>query len=175
MNQTTIIDSFYEDNRLLVSALEKSGEISLLNSVESHFRKSLVLCIASFFEMRIRESILAFVRAKSGGSEELFHFVRNKAIERQYHTYFNWKDGKNANTFLGLFGEEFKSKVTSELAAQSEIKQGMLAFLELGNTRNTLVHENFASFPIEKTASEIYDSYQQAQKFVQFLEEQLAQ
>lgn len=38
-------------------------------------------------------------------------FIRNKAIERQYHTYFNWKENKatSINGFWGLWGDEFKN------------------------------------------------------------------
>jgi hypothetical protein len=43
------------------------------------------------------------------------------------------------------------------------------AFLELGNERNRLVHQNYATFPMEKTLDEIYALYQNAVMFVDAL------
>lgn len=166
----TIIDHFYQENLLLVGMLEQSHEISLLNIAESHFRKSLLLSAASFFETRVREIIIRFVTSKSCGCNEVISFVKNKAIERQYHTYFDWKTAKNANTFFSLFGDEFKNIAVAEINGTVELQEGMVAFLEIGKDRNTLIHENFASFPLEKTSLELYEMYQKAQKFVDYLE-----
>lgn len=170
----SIIDLFYRENLQLVGMLEQSKEISLLNATELHFRKSLLLSAASFFETRVREIIIGFVASKANGCSEIIFFLKNKAIERQYHTYFDWKGAKNANTFFGLFGEEFKNSAVAEINKNPELQEGMLAFLEIGKGRNTLVHENFASFPVEKTSRELYELYQKAQKFVNYLETKLA-
>jgi hypothetical protein len=166
----TIIDRVYADNLQLVELLKKNNEISLITVAEAHFRKGLVLSAASFFEARIREIILDFVKTKSNNCNEISCFVRNKAIERQYHTYFDWKSASNANSFLGLFGDDFKSAVAYAIDKDSNLKDGMQAFLYLGQTRNTLVHENFASFPLEQSSSEIYDLYKKALRFVDYLE-----
>lgn len=44
-------------------------------------------------------------------------------------------------------------------------------FLELGNMRNCLVHQNYASYLIDKTAKEVYGLYQKAAFFIQCLSE----
>ena len=56
--------------------------------------------------------------------------MKNKAIERQYHTYFSWKE-KNANAFFGLFGESFKNEVTIEINQSEPLKLSMKGFMEL--------------------------------------------
>ena len=43
------------------------------------------------------------------------------------------------------------------------------AFLEVGRERNKLVHQDYASFPFEKTLDEIYDLYRRALGFVENL------
>jgi len=58
-----------------------------------------------------------------------------------------------------------KARVESDRDLEMAIK----AFLELGNERNRLTHQDFGSFLLEKTADEIYILYQQAMKFVDML------
>ena len=43
------------------------------------------------------------------------------------------------------------------------------AFLELGDGRNRLAHQNFAAFAMEKTADEIFSLYQDAMPFIDCL------
>jgi RiboL-PSP-HEPN len=169
----TVIDHFYNENYQLVSFLNDKNEISLLNIAELNFKKSLLLSAASYFETRIREIVINFVTSKSSGCEEIIFFVKKKAIERQYHTYFDWDNAKNANTFFALFGENFKNSAVYDIKSDSKLNTSVLAFLELGKQRNTLVHQNFASFPIEMTSLEIYTKYQEALKFVEYIENKL--
>jgi hypothetical protein len=53
-----------------------------------------------------------------------------------------------------------------------DLDSAIKSFLELGNERNKLVHQNFADCTIEKTAEEVYKLYQQATLFIDFLERQ---
>ena len=91
--------------------------------------------------------------------------MRNKAIARQYHTWFTW-DASNANNFFGLFGEDFKTSMKKRCSESEELKSSIEAFLELGNTRNQLVHRDYVSFPLEKTLDELYTLYRAATVFV---------
>jgi hypothetical protein len=50
-----------------------------------------------------------------------------------------------------------------------ELQSSVRAFLEIGNERNRLVHQDYATFQIEKTLDEIYILYQSALKFVEAL------
>lgn len=86
--------------------------------------------------------------------------------KRQYHTYFEW-DGKNANKFFALFGKDFKNQLVQKIKKEPTLDIALKAFLELGNMRNCLVHQNFANYTIDKTAKEVYDLYQEAMIFVQ--------
>ncbi len=168
----TVIDKLYEDTHALLEYLAGQGEISFQSSVDDNFRKTLLLSIASYFEDKIKESIVNFTEESVGQDSLISHFLRRKAIERQYHTFFNW-DSSNANQFFGLFGSDFKKFMDNEIKNDAQLSEAIRAFIELGRTRNQLVHQNFATFPLEKTAEEIYNLYKNALLFVESLPNKL--
>jgi hypothetical protein len=168
----TAIDMMYEDFSGLLDFLQKAGEVSLQSMVDSTFKKTLALSAASFFEDKIRQILLEIVSDRSSKDELLCNFLKNKAIERQYHTYFDWR-GNNANGFFRLFGEIFRDSVGQDIKNNSSLADAIKAFLELGNTRNELAHLNFSSFALNMTAEEVYRKYQTASRFVDYLESKL--
>jgi hypothetical protein len=168
----TAIDGMYEDFTGLLLLLQQAGEVSLLSIVDSIFKKTLALAAASFFEDEIRRILLETVSDRSSNGELVHSFLRNKAIERQYHTYFDWKVS-NANKFFALFGEIFKDNMGNDINDDRSIVEAIKAFVELGNTRNELAHLNFASFALDMTAEEVYRKYQIAYHFVNYLEGKL--
>jgi hypothetical protein len=161
----TIIDRLYEENLSLLEYLNNVGEVSLAAVVSESFRKALALSAASYFETLIQDSIVSVVRECSGGTDAVLEFVKNKAIERQYHTYFDW-DRSNANKFFGLFGSSFKEYMTKRTQASADLAASIKAFVELGSIRNQLVHGNFAVFALDKTAEDIYGLFSSALMFV---------
>lgn len=168
MANPTAIDAVYEDATAVVKALEHDAEVSLQVAAGDHFRKVLLLAAASYFEHRVCECVLEFVRQRSSGSVLVTNFVRNKAIARQYHTWFHWSD-TNANQFFSLFGTGFRSEMINRVKASEELRAGVEAFLELGNERNKLVHQDYATYSLEKTLDEIYVLYRSALSFVEQL------
>src|SRR5262245_44428056 len=114
MAEYSIIDKMYEENRTIIAYLDERKEPSLRSNVDAQFRKVLLLAIASYFEHEITQLLVRRVTRKTDNDSLLISFMKKKAIERQYHTYFNW-DGKNANQFLGLFGEDFKERLSKEI------------------------------------------------------------
>lgn len=161
-----IVDQLYQEHQALVGHLIATGEISLQVNVDSNFRKTLLLAAASYFETALSESLIALFSDRTHSAEPMVEFVRNKAIARQYHTFFNW-DRSNANSFFGLFGSTFSQYMSGEVNNDAALDSSIRAFLELGNIRNQLVHQNFASFPLEKTVDEIYTLYRDALRFVE--------
>lgn len=170
--ETTVIDRLYNDNRELLDYLKKNGEISFQSNVDDNFRKTLLLSAASYFEAVLKESLMDFFQEKTNYAELILRFIQNKAIERQYHTYFSWKTN-NANSFFGLFGDGFKYFMQKEVRTDKQLENAIHAFLKLGNFRNELVHQNFAIFPLENTAEEIYELYKQALLFVKMFPKKL--
>lgn len=166
--EPSVVDRLYRDNRDLLDYLQRNGEISYQVEVDSNFRKTLLLSAASYFESIVKDILLEFFKEQTNNSDIVLSFIENKAIERQYHTYFNW-EGNNANSFFGLFGEGFRDFMRIEVRTNKQLDDSIRAFLKLGNTRNQLVHQNFASFTLESTADEIYQLYQQAAYFIDVL------
>ena len=167
MHSPTPVDRLYDESASVIRALELS-EPSLAVAAGDSFRKALVLAAASHFEHRVSACVLEFIRERTNGSALVVEFVKNKAVSRQYHTWFSWKD-TNANQFFGLFGSDFRQMMVERINASEELKNSIRAFLEVGNERNKLVHQDFASFPLEKTLDEIYELYRQSLPFVESL------
>jgi len=173
MSDQTPVDRLYEESSSVIQALG-STEPSLFVSAGDIFRKALVLAVASYFEYRVTTCVLEFVRERANGSSLIVGLVTNKAISRQYHTWFNW-DGTNANQFFSLFGSEFRQMMGDRVNASDELRASIRAFLEVGSERNKLIHQDFASFSLEKTLDEIYDLYRLSLLFVNGLSTHLAE
>jgi hypothetical protein len=166
---STLIDKLHEDTSQLLKHLTEKGELSLHSFANENLRKVLLLSAASWFETRISAAVLKFADVHSSGHSGIQSLIKKKAVDRQYHTYFDWKKEK-PGPFYGLFGEVCGEGMKQEINADSELKAGLNAFLELGNLRNELVHENFAAFQFEKTAEEVHVLYQKAEHFVKYVE-----
>jgi hypothetical protein len=162
----TGVDTLHDEFRALISLLDEQGEPSLRASVENNFRKSLLLAAASYFESRMVLCVMTFAEEIAGPRSMLAEFVRVKGVERQYHTWFEWKENSAAK-FFGLFGPEFKSFMKAKLKTDGELESAISSFMEVGRDRNRLVHENFASFSLEKTTSDIYAAYRSGLRFVE--------
>ena len=166
--EPTVVDRLYCDFQDIVDHLDQA-EVSLQVTAQEAFRKYLLVTAASYFEREIKDQIIRIVEKSSSGDETIVAFVRNKAIERQYHTYFQW-ERRNANSFFGLFGERFKSYMSNRVQADHAYEKAVQAFLELGRERDRLVHQDFGTFPLEKTSEEIFGLYREACLFVNSLE-----
>ena len=46
------------------------------------------------------------------------------------------------------------------------MERSIKAFMDLGQERNRLVHQDYGTFYMEKTSEEIFDMYREALKFV---------
>lgn len=168
MPDQTAIDRLFAESAEITKALQTIPEVSLQVAAADCFRKALLLAAASYFEHRICSDVLEFVRERSRGSVLVESFVRNKAIARQYHSWFEW-EANNANKFFSLFGAGFKSAMSKRIRESDGLRSSILAFLEVGNERNKLVHQDYATFALEKTLEEVYQLYRIALPFVESL------
>jgi hypothetical protein len=169
---TTIIDQLYADNASVLAHLLEANEISMYSDLDGKLKKVLVMSAASYFEAEIRSIVEVFVSRASNANAAVIGLVKNKAIERQFHTFFSWKE-RNANLFFSLFGEAFSKHCREQVKSNSEMTGAIAAFMELGETRNKLAHLNFGAFPVEKTSAEIYGLYQRAMPFLTFVRKRL--
>ncbi len=157
------IDRLYEEAMAVLEKLDT--EISLKISASDYFRKSLLIAAASYFEHILKNHIVEYVKSCAPEAVYLHSFVEQKAVDRQYHTWFNWKS-PNANAFFGLFGEDFKNYMLKEIKNNPVLDEAMKAFMEIGRERNNLAHNDYATFTMEKSLAEIYEAYNRALIFV---------
>lgn len=108
------ITALHDEYSELIEFCRSNNQVSFEMYINDTYKKSLLLSVASFFEATITKAIHDYVDTKSRQTPEIVAFVDNKAIKRQYHTFFSW-DGNNANQFFGLFGEDFKRRARGEL------------------------------------------------------------
>lgn len=165
----THVNTLYEEYKSVLEFLNEQRQPSLYSNADKTFKKFLILASASYFENLITEIIVEFITCNSNNNEKVISFVKNKAINRQYHTYFQW-DTPNANSFFGLFGSDFKTKIKNELKSNEEINSAIKAFIEIGSLRNTLAHNNLATYNLDnKTTDEIFQLYEEALIFTTYV------
>jgi len=177
----TVVDIIHQEYSSIIEYLNESNQPSLVSDINRHFKKVLLLSTASYFEHEIQEILIIFVATKSNNNPMLISLLKNKAITQQYHTYFDWgeknnpdKPRKNANKFFSLFGVDFKEEMNKIIKEDEELNSSIQSFVEIGHLRNILVHSNFAAYDLEtKTTDDIYNSYKNGLKFIDFLKERL--
>ena len=59
--------------------------------------------------------------------------VRNKAVSRQYHTWFEWR-GSNANSFFGLFGSDFRDFMKARIRRDGDLDDSVARFSSSGES-----------------------------------------
>jgi HEPN superfamily RiboL-PSP-like protein len=166
------VEAFYRAHAELGQYLIDAREISYATDFNTSFRRSLVLAIASFFEHEVTGVMREIPARHAGGSVIVTALLERQVIRRKYHTFFNWDD-LSAGPFFALFGDEYKTMAQARVRADAGIGAAMKAFLELGQIRNRLVHENFVAFTVDKTPEELMDQFRIAQAFVAFMRETL--
>ena len=168
------VDTLYREFKDLVEMLDASGQTSARSFVDGNFRKVLLLSAASYFEREMTESLREFTRDVVGDGHVLMAVVAGRVIERQYHTWFDWK-ASNANQFLKMFGAAFAERTRNDIRADESLSAAVRGFLEIGRERNRVVHQDFVTFRMEKTSDEIYDTYIRARQFVEWFRIVLSQ
>lgn len=161
----TVIDTIYTDFKDAVKVLQDAEQISLQIMLEANLRKTLLLSAASYFESRLTREVQEFADEVTSGNPLVCSLVQQKAISRQYHSWFDW-DKSNANKFFALFGPSFRDHMSSKISEDESVSVYIKAFLKIGNLRNLLVHSDYASYFIDLTPDEIYELYKLADLFV---------
>lgn len=162
---TNVVERLHDEFVELHGFLAANDGMVLVSVVEENFPKALLLAAASHFESRLKRAVKDFAMEAMGSDHPLVSVIENKAIERQYHTWFDW-ERKNANRFFGMFGPRFKDHAGSLVKENDGLREAIVAFMEIGGDRNRLVHQDFADFQMNKTSSEVYDLYKSATVFV---------
>jgi hypothetical protein len=166
------VDRIHKEFTDLIGFLASHGEVSLRSSADDAFRKVLTIRAASYFEHILTGIVMDFVEETVSAETMVTSLVRNRVVSRLYHTWFTW-DAKNANGFFGMFGDGFRAHMTALVKARPDLDKAVKAFLELGEGRNMLAHQNFAAFAMQKTSDEIFKLYQDAMPFIESVRTEL--
>ena len=161
------INALRDEYSELIDFCRENNQVSFEMYINDTYKRSLLLSAASYFEMTISKAIYDFADKKSHGNHEIVALINNKAIQRQYHTLFDW-DRNNANRFLSLFGDSFKQKARNQIAEKGLV-DAETAFMTIGRERNRLVHQNYIEAQVNDTFEEIFMRYEKACTFVEFL------
>ncbi len=164
INVITPIEKMYAENKDLLDFLTASNEITHRRVADDSFRKGLALSSASLFETLLTDALVQYANYHSSQNQCLMSMLKVRVFTKQFHTFFEWKD-KNAGSFFKLLGEELGETLKRE-CKNEPLKTALSSFLELGQLRNELVHQNFVTYPLEKTAQEVFELYSSALVFV---------
>lgn len=166
------IETFFSTHKAVYDFLLENGELTFASEANNNFRRSLVLAIASSFEHEVTAIMREIPRVHASGSAVIAGILEQRVVSRQYHTYFDW-EGKNANKFFGMFGPEFSERAKAYVKENQTLKQSITDFLQLGETRNKLVHLDYVTFDVDKSPDDIITLYRSARRFISFLREWL--
>lgn len=155
------IASLYEDYTGLMedlSAISPSGLAALNRS----YHKVILIAAASNLEAQVKKSVEKLFATH--GREELGAFVTTRVMARNYHTLFDWPQ-ETAAGFFGSFGTSCKTKFKSLMKEDESFSTAHNAFMKLGNLRNQLVHQDYASFLLDYTPRDLLGLYEHASRF----------
>lgn len=154
----------------LSEIIAQSGDISAVVNFGEQSAKVLLLVGASNFERRIIACVEKLVQITIS-TEAVQHFVIHQAVERKFFSMFDFSgEAKNINSFFAKFGTDFASWAKLDLVTENVAPSIQLKFLSFCRLRNYLVHNNYATYAINKTLSEIWDDFIEAEKLVIWLE-----
>ena len=166
------VQAVFEEFSAASDQLAKLGEVSLELTLKKNAAKLVLLGAASEFEVALCEVVRDFVRLSANNDDRIASLVEKKAISRQYHTWFDWNK-PTANPFFSLFGSEFSDSMKKLIKEDDKFSASVSSFLEIGQLRNSLVHNNFSTFYMEKTAEEIHNSYLIGAGFIEVIRHHL--
>lgn len=159
------IEELWNDHGDLVTHLQTNNQLQLLSRAHDSFRKTLIIAVASYFEVQLTQTIVGLYRETGHGAGVLAEFVNRQAIGKRFAQLFQWSS-PNANSFYNLFGPDFASHMKQKVQKDERLDNSIKAFLEIGHLRNQLVHQNYADFQLDKTLEEIYGLYKLAINFL---------
>lgn len=155
------VEGLYADYVALVEELMASA--SGLAAVNRTYGKHLVVAAASSLEEYVKDSVPEIIARR--GNDRIGAFVASTVFARRYHTLFDWK-APSAQKFFTSFGSECTTAFKAALRADDDLKAEHDAFMLLGQLRNELVHNDFASKSIDQTPTEVIGKYRLGLLFV---------
>lgn len=165
------VERIHQDLIAIEAIMVASKDVSAISAYGEHSAKTLLIAGASYFERKVIAAVQVYVEG-STKSSAVKHFAYHQAVDRKFFSLFNFSaDTKNINDFLNKFGPTFASWAKSNMPKTGIDKDAQLAFLDFCRLRNSLVHNNYATFPINKTLAEVKSAFDGASKLLDWIED----
>lgn len=157
---STLKENINEINRLLPTDVFL---VSFLSDYRQQFAKVFVIACASSFEKKFYSFLPDLLGVND--CELKKSFIQKHALNRKYHTLFGWDKG-NANSFFGLFGENFKNIMTQKRREDPSFRDFESAFLILGKYRNEIAHNGIVGYSFDRDIDSVYKLFQDSLAFI---------
>lgn len=160
-----MFNSHIADNEVLGSLLPENVDLaSFYSNYNSLFTKAFTVACGNAFERKLIKEIPIILSSENALA---LNFLQKQALDRKYHTLFEWKE-KNANKFFGLFGPDFKKYMMDVLKNDLTLKQQEKDFVELGELRNLIVHKGIDTYSLTSDLNTIKKMFDNSVEFAVF-------
>lgn len=150
----------------------KGGPV-LVSNTQSTFAKAMILAAGNWLERRTMQAILDFTESTSC-NEILVALIKTTVLKRKFHTLFDWNSG-SVNSFLGLFGKNFRKNVQRAAPQNTSVHRASLDFMELCSERNQLAHNKRLGDEAQFTPTEVRTKFYNAAGWVSWIGQFLIQ
>ncbi|MCM1960053.1 MULTISPECIES: HEPN domain-containing protein [Acinetobacter] len=159
-------NNYIQDNKALNILLSDNVDLaSFYSGYNNLYTKSFVIACSNSFEKKWLDFLPNFL---SGNNPLTKSFIKTQAVDRKFHTMFDWKN-KSAGPFYGAFGESFKKYIADQIKSDSNLKLKQDAFLELGQLRNLIVHEGIHNYSLQREIQSIYKLFEDSLEYSVFI------
>lgn len=161
---------YIADNKIVNEMLFQNTDlVSFYSNYNNLYTKMFLIACSNSFEKKWLEFLPNFL----GGDNPLTKsFIKTQAVDRKFHTMFDWKN-KSAGPFYGAFGDGFKKYVAAIIKSDDTLKAKEMAFLELGQLRNLIVHEGIHNYSLQRDIISIYNIFNESLDYSVFIYESI--
>ena len=152
-----------------ISGIQADGDLSVQNTLSQAIAKSLLLSCASYYELEITELVRSALRSNVG-SKCLLSWLEQLAVDGQFFKWFDFRNAKNANRFLSLFGMEFRDLARGVIDGREYRRRSESDFMLICIKRNECVHKNYAAYSLDLTVDELWRMHLSSMVFIRALE-----
>lgn len=164
------VERIYEELLTIGEIIRLSNDISAISVYGEHGAKVLLLAGTSYFERQIISSIEDWINAETP-SIAARHFVRRQAVERKFFSLFDFSaNSKNIKAFLSKFGPDYHKWAQEDMKLELVDESAQETFINFCRLRNSLIHNNYATYNIDKTIEEIWGEFKKAEIQVRWIE-----
>ncbi|MGL5053989.1 MAG: hypothetical protein ACRC5W_10420 [Cetobacterium sp.] len=164
------VKDYYEKCNSLKKVLEK--DIYLNSYFENENKKNLILKISAFFERKFEKVMKNILHPST--HDFIKNFVYKECLDRKFYKIFNFdinKPRNGANSFFNKFGTAFSDRIKNKIKAK-ELENSIAEFILLVKERNLIIHTSETSITDSFTIEEIYLKFLEANKFLDFLDDE---